>query len=50
MSKFYEMIHDKKAVGMPVKKIGPTDYMASEMQLIEKWPLIQAYALDSKNL
>lgn len=49
VAKFYEMVHDKKAIGMPVRKLTNNDYVASEQQLIEKWPLIQAYALDSKN-
>ncbi|CDW75335.1 UNKNOWN [Stylonychia lemnae] len=46
VSKFYEMVYDKKAIGMPVRKLTINDYVASEQQLIEKWPLIQAYALD----
>lgn len=49
VAKFYEMIQDKKSVGMPVRKLNNNDYISSETQLIEKWPLIQAYALDSKN-
>ncbi len=47
MSKFYEMIHDKKTVGMPVRELSPiNDYVDSEAFLVEKWPLIQAYGLD----
>ena len=48
VAKFYEMIHDKKAVGMPVRRVSSNDYGATEEQIIERWPLVQAYALDSK--
>ena len=30
VSKFYEMIHDKRIIGMPVRKIGHSDYVANE--------------------
>lgn len=48
VAKFYEMIHDKKAVGMPARKLDSLkDWQtASEKQLVEKWPLIQSYGLD----
>lgn len=46
MSKFYEMVHDKKVIGMPVRRIkGWKDY-DDEIQMVEKWPIIQAYGLD----
>ena len=41
MSRFYEMVHDKKSIGMPVRKLNPkADFSNSEMELIEKWPII----------
>jgi hypothetical protein len=42
------MVHDKKAIGVPVRKLTVSDYIGSEAQLLEKWPLVQAYGLDSK--
>lgn len=47
VAKFYEMVHDKKSIGMPVRKLAINDYLAGEAQVVEKWPLIQAYGLDS---
>ena len=47
VARFYEMVHDKKIIGMPVRKIVPgEDVITSEMNLVEKWPMIQAYGLD----
>lgn len=47
IAKFYEMHHDKKAVGMPVRKLDAIkDDEKNPMQLVEKWPLVQAYGLD----
>ena len=47
VSKFYEMVHDKKIIGMPVRRIIPgEDFVTSETNLVEKWPMIQAYGLD----
>jgi hypothetical protein len=41
VTKFFEMVHDKKVVGMPVRKIVPgEDVLTSEVNLVEKWPLI----------
>ena len=41
------MVHDKKAIGMPCRKLRPqSDFVTSEMQLVERWPIIQAYGLD----
>jgi hypothetical protein len=40
------MIHDKKTIGMPVRRILKNDFVANESQMLEKWPLIQAYGLD----
>jgi hypothetical protein len=35
------MLHDKKIVGMPVRKIDPeNDAVSSETNLVEKWPMI----------
>lgn len=48
MVKFYEMLHDKKVVGLParaVRKFKDFDF-DSEMQMVEMWPIIQAYGLD----
>ena len=47
VSRFYEMVHDKKNIGMPVRKLhNYKDLESNAMQLIEKWPLVQAYGLD----
>jgi hypothetical protein len=41
------MVHDKKKVGMPVRPVGKEDRRAkNEAEIIEQWPLIQAYGLD----
>ena len=40
VARFYEMIHDKKRVGVPVRTLTNDDYVADEQQLIEKWPII----------
>ena len=41
MTRFYEMVHDKKKVGMPVRPIGKEDRRAkTEAEIIEQWPLI----------
>jgi hypothetical protein len=41
MTRFYEMVHDKKKVGMPVRLIGKEDRRAkTEAEIIEQWPLI----------
>ena len=49
VSKFYEMVHDKKVVGVPVRAISEQDYKyTKEFQIVESWPLIQAYGLDSR--
>ena len=48
VSRFYEMVHDKKSIGMPVRRLGIKDYVTTEAQMVEKWPIIQAYGLDSK--
>ena len=47
VSRFFEMVHDKKTIGMPVRKLNPkSDFSNSEAELIEKWPIVQAYGLD----
>lgn len=49
VTKFYEMVHDKQTVGVPVSPITAGDARYSDWrQKIESWPLIQAYGLDSK--
>ena len=41
MSRFYEMVHDKKSIGMPVRRISPkSDFVTNEKEIIEKWPII----------
>jgi len=40
ISRFFEMIHDKKAIGMPVRRLTNQDYVPNEAQMIEKWPII----------
>ena len=49
VTKFFEMIHDKQTIGVPVRAVaaGDTRY-SDEKQVIESWPIIQAYGLDSK--
>lgn len=47
VARFFEMIHDKKKIAMPCRKLDPaTDFVTSEAQMVEKWPIIQAYGLD----
>jgi hypothetical protein len=47
VAKFYEMVFDKKSVGMPCRPLHPiNDFVKSEIQLMEMYPLIQAYGLD----
>lgn len=48
VAKFFEMLHDKKVVGMPARKIKESDlkHFSSEAQMVEKWPITQAYGLD----
>ena len=49
MTKFYEMVHDKSSIGMPVRPVTKEDRRAKkEGDVVEMWPLIQAYGLDSK--
>jgi hypothetical protein len=48
ISRFYEMVHDKRVIGMPVRRLTNKDYVPNEAQMVEKWPIIQAYGLDSK--
>ena len=40
ISRFYEMVHDKHRVGMPVRRLGAKDFVGSEQQMLEKWPII----------
>ncbi len=40
ISRFYEMVHDKKAIGMPVRRLTNKDYVLNEAQMLEKWPII----------
>ena len=51
VTKFFEMLHDKQAVGIPVREIASDETRyTTENQVIESWPIIQAYGLDSKYL
>ena len=51
VAKIYEMLHDKQAVGVPVRPLNEDEHkLGSEKQIIESWPIIQAYGLDSKYL
>lgn len=40
VAKFYEMVFDKKTIGMPVRRLALNDYVTSEAQMVEKWPII----------
>ena len=41
------MVFDKKRIGMPIRNLRQyKDFVNSELELVEKWPLIQAYGLD----
>ena len=41
VSKFYEMVHDKQAIGVPVREVPADDKRyADDRQVIETWPLI----------
>jgi hypothetical protein len=45
------MIQDKPSVAMPVHALDKDDFGAkNDSQIVETWPLIQAYGLDSKCL
>jgi len=47
VTKFYEMVHDKQAVGVPVRELAADETRyPDEKQVIESWPIIQAYGLD----
>ena len=50
VTKFCEMVHDKQAMGVPVRELAADETRyADEKQVIESWPIIQAYGLDSKS-
>ena len=50
VTKFYEMVHDKLTIGLPVGPVTAIDSrFIDERQKIESWPIIQAYGLDSKS-
>ena len=48
VSRFYEFVHDKKSIGMPVRELKEPERkkFGSDLELVEKWPMIQAYGLD----
>jgi len=48
VSKFYEFVHDKPIVGMTVQSPVDMQLQGQETRIVESWPLIQAYGLDSK--
>ena len=41
VSKFYEMVHDKQTIGVPVRAIATNETRyADEKQIIESWPIV----------
>jgi len=40
------MVADKKAIGLPVRQVESLEQATDWKQIVEKWPLIQAYGLD----
>lgn len=48
IAKFYELLHDKGAIGMAVQEPIDLSLKGQETRIVESWPLIQAYGLDSK--
>lgn len=47
ISRFFEFVHDKKNIGMPMRAITQMDKkIRTDQDLVEKWPIIQAYGLD----
>tara|TARA_B110000285_G_scaffold214596_1_gene260128 strand:+ start:582 stop:917 length:336 start_codon:yes stop_codon:yes gene_type:complete len=48
VARFYEFVHDKKVIGMPARKLKERDlkHFQQEVQMVERWPMIQAYGLD----
>lgn len=47
ISKFWEFLQDKKTIGVPIRKIRSDEYkFNTEIDIVEKWPLAQAYGLD----
>lgn len=49
IAKFYELLHDKPVVGMAVQDPIDEKLKGRETQIVETWPLIQAYGLDCKS-
>lgn len=50
VSKFYEFVHDKPIIGMSVQLPIDNSLQGQETRIVESWPLIQAYGLDSKQI
>jgi len=46
IAKFYELVHDKPVIGMAVQTPIDEKLKGRETQIVETWPLIQAYGLD----
>jgi hypothetical protein len=48
VSRFYEFVHDKKSLGMPIRELKEPEKkkFGSDLELVERWPMIQAYGLD----
>ena len=48
IARFFEFVHDKKIIGMPARRVKDSDqkHFTSETQMVERWPIIQAYGLD----
>ncbi len=48
VAKFYEMVHDKSVIGLATQQPLDQSLKGQETRIVETWPLIQAYGLDSK--
>ncbi len=48
IAKFYELVHDKGVIGLPTQLPLDASLKGQETRIVESWPLIQAYGLDSK--
>lgn len=48
VSKFYEFVHDKSVIGLSTQQPLDQSLQGQETRIIETWPIIQAYGLDSK--
>lgn len=46
IAKFFELVNDKPTIGLPARKVKPTENYANELVMVEKWPICQSYGLD----